>query len=364
MSRAEREQGFTLVEITVAMVVFMIVLSMTYGIATVLVKQSILGTGNGAAAEAAQSQVSGLEQYLRGTISPADAIAASTKVVPGVATTTVGGVTITLTVWASTSWLLANGTSESVISTLATDGSSSATGDVISLSMSGPACGTLSSSSGTQGSGGGPQFTYTSSTTAGSCTLTATESQHSLQATQVITQTPSSPCSAASGAVVSAQDYALEICAVPPPSPNSQAASCTSSNFAGPATTCPQLYQISIDPTSCSPLDQCTLEVQNLTVTKNPTVFTFTDFRCNSACLYDIQHTTGHEGNGASPSFPYLFTYYDSNGAQIDGSTPSAVRSVQLDLEALTLPANPGRPQWTEIRDTVWLAGAAQSKTS
>lgn len=71
--RETAEGGFTLTEMAVALMVLGIVIAMTYGIATTLVKQVASGTATGAGAETAQQQVVVLEQYLNGAITPANA---------------------------------------------------------------------------------------------------------------------------------------------------------------------------------------------------------------------------------------------------------------------------------------------------
>ncbi|MHB8438067.1 MAG: PulJ/GspJ family protein [Acidimicrobiales bacterium] len=249
------EGGYTLVELMVSMMVLAIVITMTWFIANQLVKISVHGTINGQAAEAAQSQIGILDQYLRGAISPTNA---ATEY-PGIS----------------------------------------------NLCSGGPG-----------GSG---------------------------------------------TALQSANDYQLELCTAPQ-SPTA----CTSGNAASAYTACPQLYLITVDSTTCSTsYGECTVEIKDMTVSSNPVVWSLATFRCPSTCQSDLG-SPKNEGNGASPSYPYLLTYYDSTGTnQVTGTNVSVVQSVHLDLEVLASPPAPVTASqiFTEISDSVWLPGAATPGT-
>lgn len=159
-------------------------------------------------------------------------------------------------------------------------------------------------------------------------------------------------------AVQAAYDYQLELCTAP-----SSHVTCSSSNSTSTGTQCPQLYEIKV--ASCSATNsECNLEIQDMSVNVNgvnPIIWTLSTFRCPSACQSDVT-TPAYQGNGASPSFPYLFQYYDSTGTtQWNGSSPSSIQSVHLDLENLTSsPSETVSTQaYTEIDEAVWLTGAA-----
>jgi prepilin-type N-terminal cleavage/methylation domain-containing protein len=257
------ESGFTLTEMAVALMVLAIVMTMTYAIATTLLKQTASGTATGVSAEAAQSQMVVLEQYLNGAITPA------------------------------------NADTETGLSSL--------------------------------------------------CSGTGISSTQAVQ---------------------TAYDYALELCTAP-----FDRNSCTSSNQSSLNTSCPQLYLLYVDKTTCTTSGQCTLKILDLSTSTPSAVSTWGLFRCSTACQSDLETVSssgvvtppvneglGHLGNGTTPSFPYLFTFYDSTGThQVDGSTPSAIQSIHFDAEALNVPASPifSAQKYTEITDGVWLTGAA-----
>ena len=258
MRRRRSEGGFSLPEVIVGMTVLLVVMSMTYLIATQLVKQAVVGAATGVSSETAQSQVVILEQYLHGAVSPANA-----------------------------------------------------------------------------------QTEYPSL----------------------------SPCSGAPSSTTAVQyayDYFLELCTARP-----SAVACTAGTLTSANTSCPQLYLLTVDSSSCaSSYNKCTLKVQNLSASGTPTVFTSTIFRCASTCRDDLGSGTTppstHEKHSASPAFPYLFTYYSSDGTtQLDGSSASGVQSVHLDLQMLNVPTAlaSGTQSYTEISDAVWLAGAATPQT-
>ena len=260
------EDGFTVVEVVVACMMMAIVMTMTYLIATTMVKQTVQGAAAGVSSETAQAQMATIDGYLRGAVSPANA-----------------------------------------------------------------------------------QFVYGISSL---CTSTL----------------PGGASPTSSTAVQEAYDYYLVLCAAPP---RSSAYSCTSANAATSATSCPHLYLLYVSSSSCSgTYNQCTLAIKDLTVSSTPTVFSSTLFRCSSTCRSDLGSTgalpSSHEAGGASPSFPYLFTYYDSSGTtQLTGSTTSAVQSIHVDMQVLNSPPARARATqtYTEMTDGVWMAGAATPQT-
>ena len=172
-----------------------------------------------------------------------------------------------------------------------------------------------------------------------------------------------SPCGGAGNAVQQAYDYSLELCAAPP-----RADPCTAANWqSNPAgSACPQLYELAVaGQGSCSTDNVCTLSIQDLSVTGSPVVWQTSAFRCPSSCQADLGTGSGHqEQNGADPPFPYLFSYYGANGAQVTGATPSAVQSIEIDMQILVAPVGGNdNKTYTELRDTVWLAGASSPST-
>jgi prepilin-type N-terminal cleavage/methylation domain-containing protein len=257
------ERGFTLTEMAVSLMVLMIVMTMTYVIATTLVKQVANGTSTGASAEAAQSQMVVFEQYLDGAITPTNADA------------------------------------ETGLSSLC---SASGVG--------------------------------------------------------------------ANQAVQDSYDYALELCTAP-----FDRNSCSSSNQSSLSTSCPQLFLLYVDKTTCTTAGQCTFKIVDLATSSPSVVYSAQTFRCPATCQSDLETVSsngaitapnnsgnGHEGNGTAPSFPYLFTFFDSTGThQVDGTSSAAIQSIHLDLEALNVPVSPvsSAQRYTEINDGVWLTGAA-----
>ena len=260
------EDGFTVVELVVACMMLSIVMTMTYLIATTMVKQTVQGAASGVSSETAQAQMATVDGYLRGAVSPANA-----------------------------------------------------------------------------------QFVYGISSL---CTGTL----------------PGGASVTSSTAVQEAYDYYLLLCSAPP---RSAAYGCTSANAATTATSCPHLYLLYASSSSCSAgYNECTLAIKDLTVGSSPTVFSATAFRCTSTCRSDLGSTSAlpssHEASGASPSFPYLFTYYDSTGTtQVTGSSTSSVQSIHIDMQVLNSP--PARAtstqSYTEMTDGVWMAGAATPQT-
>lgn len=248
-------------EVLLASLVLAIVISMTYVIATTLVKQVSNGTATGVSAETAQTEMVVFEQYLNGAITPSNA-------------DTETGLTS-----------LCNG---------------------------------------------------------------ATQTQ----------------------AVQDSYDYALELCTAP-----FDRISCTSANQASTNTSCPQLFLMYVDSSTCTSSGQCTFKILDLATNPPSVVYTATTFRCPSTCQSDLETVTstgaitpptnagsGHLGNGATPMFPYLFTFYDNTGThQVDGTSPASIQSIHLDTEALNIPVSPvsSAQKYTEISDGVWLTGAA-----
>ena len=265
MSAHGPEEGFTVVELVVACMMMAIVMTMTYLIATTMVKQTVQGAAAGVSAETAQSQMATIDGYLRGAMTPANA--------------------------------------------QAINGVNSCTGTL---------------------PGGGSVNTST--------------------------------------AVQEAYDYFLVLCSAPP---RSSGLTCTSANATSAATACPHLYLLYVSSSSCTTsYNECTLKIKDLTVSSTPTVFSSTLLRCTSACRGDLGSTSAlpsaHEASGASPTFPYLFAYYKSDGTtQTDGSTLSLVQSVHADMEILNSPPviATSTQGYTEMTDGVWMAGAATPQT-
>lgn len=189
------------------------------------------------------------------------------------------------------------------------------------------------------------------------------------------------PCGSASApspttAVQAAYDYYLELCSAP-----SNKTACTSSNVTSQNTSCPHLYVVFVDGSTCtSSLNQCTLKVVDLSATSpsKPTVFSATTFRCTSSCRSDLSSsassTTGltYEASGTSPSFPYLFGYYTgtynpgSPSSNLwSGSGLASILVAQLDMQTLATPVAKATStqRYTELSDAVWLAGAATPGT-
>ncbi|MHB8680491.1 MAG: PulJ/GspJ family protein [Acidimicrobiales bacterium] len=162
-----------------------------------------------------------------------------------------------------------------------------------------------------------------------------------------------------STAVQVVDDYQLELCTAP-----ANSTSCTSSNATSQDTACPQLYMIEVDSNTCSTTwGECTLKIIDESVTVNgvnPVVWSTTTLRCDSTCQGDL----GTKQNGTPSAVPLLFTYYDSTGTT-KTYTPSLVQSIKVDMEELAAPpARATQTQiYTEITDTVWLAGAATPLT-
>jgi prepilin-type N-terminal cleavage/methylation domain-containing protein len=253
------EAGFSLVELAVATAVLGVVMVMVFFSATQVVRTTVRGTANGVAAETAQSQMTSLEQYLRGAISPVNAAVEYPAVSP-----------------------------------------------------------------------------------------------------QPCANAPVS----ASTAVQYAYDYQLQLCSAP-----ARPLACTSATVSTVGSECPQWYLVSVDssPASCVKSNQCTLKVQDLSVTGSPVVFQSTVLRCPATCRSDLgsSTTSNEQAYGTSPSSPYLFAYFNSAGSQIKGSSTTSIQSVTLDFQVLALPAPPaGATQtFTELSDTVWLTGAAAPQT-
>ena len=266
MTAQAPEDGFTVVELVVATMMMAIVLTMTYLIATTMVKQTVQGAAAGVSSETGQSQMATIDGYLRGAMTPTTA-----------------------------------------------------------------------------------QFVYG---IASLCTGTL----------------PGGASASSSTAVQEAYDYYLVLCTAPP---RSASLTCTAANAASAATSCPQLYLLDVRSGSCTAsVNACTLEIRDLSVTSRPTVFSSSVFRCTSTCRSDLGSTTslpaGHETSGAAPAFPYLFTYYKSDGTtQTDGSTLSLVQSVHVDMQVLSAPpAQATATQaYTELTDGIWMAGAATPQT-
>lgn len=259
MKREAPEAGFTLVEVTVATAILAVVMVMVFFSATQVVKTTVRGTANGVASVTAQSQMTALEQYLRGAVSPLNA---------------------------------------------------------------------------------------------------------ALEYPAVSPQPCASPPVSASTAVQYAYDYRLQLCSAP-----ARPQACTSANVGTAGSECPQWYLVSVDSSAstCTRTNQCTLKVQDLSVTGSPVVWQSTVFRCPAACRSDLgsSATTNEEANGTNPSSPYLFAYFNSTGAQIQGSSTTSIQSVTLEEQVLALPAPPAASQqtYTDLSDTVWLTGAAAPQT-
>ena len=253
------EAGFSMVEMAVATAVLAVVMVMVFFSATQVVRITVRGTANGVAAETAQLQMTVLEQYLRGAISPANAAVEYPAVSP---------------------------------------------------------------------------------------------------------QPCSSPPVSPSTAVQYAYDYQLQFCSAP-----ARPLACTSATVNTAGSECPQWYLVSVDstPSSCALSNQCTLKVQDLSATGSPVVWQSTILRCPSTCRSDLGSSTtaNEEANGTNPSSPYLFAYFNSAGAQIKGSSTTSIQSIALDLQDLALPAARANTTqtYTELSDTVWLAGAAAPQT-
>ena len=96
----------------------------------------------------------------------------------------------TVSVSANPSSISANGTDTSTITVTVTDADGNGVaGDAITLAMSGAACGTLNSTTGTTNSSGQATFTYTASHTTGNCVITATEGDTGASNSTTVTQT-------------------------------------------------------------------------------------------------------------------------------------------------------------------------------
>jgi hypothetical protein len=249
----------TLVEVTVATAILAVVIVMVFFSATQVVRVTIRGTANGVASVTAQSNMTALEQYLRGAVSPLNA---------------------------------------------------------------------------------------------------------ALEYPGISPQPCASPPVSASTAVQYAYDYQLQLCSAPA---RPQACTSTTVNTAG--SECPQWYLVSVDASasSCTRSNQCTLKIQDLSVSGSPVVWRSTVYRCASACRGDLgsSATANEEANGVSPSSPYLFAYFNSAGTQIKGSSITSIQSITLEEQVLALPAPPASsPQtYTDLSDTVWLTGAAAPQT-
>lgn len=180
--------------------------------------------------------------------------------------------------------------------------------------------------------------------------------------------TPTAPCSSApvssSLAVQYAYDYQLQLCSAP-----AHANGCTSANVNSQGSGCPQWYLISVStsPSTCASNNQCKLQIQDLSITGSPIVWHADSFRCNSTCQADVgsDPTNNEQKNGASPAFPYLFSYYNASSALIKGNDNNHIQSVWLDMQVVSTPAGPTQNAqiYTELRDTVWLTGAATPQT-
>jgi hypothetical protein len=98
-----------------------------------------------------------------------------------------------VTVSATPSSIPANGLSTSAVQATVTNGGTAVAGDTVSFSVGSAspagACGTVSPTTGTSDVAGHASTTYTSSHTAGTCVVTATESAQSQSGTATITQT-------------------------------------------------------------------------------------------------------------------------------------------------------------------------------
>ena len=92
---------------------------------------------------------------------------------------------------ASPTSLLANGTSTSMVTAtiMQSDGSPAVNDSVSFLTSGGASCGTIAGSPALTNASGNATVTYTASTTAGTCVITATEAVNSLSAAVTITQT-------------------------------------------------------------------------------------------------------------------------------------------------------------------------------
>lgn len=173
-----------------------------------------------------------------------------------------------------------------------------------------------------------------------------------------------SPPVSSSTAVQYAYDFRLQLCSAP-----ARSQACTSTTVNRTGSGCPQWYLISVDSTAstCTRINQCTLAIQDLSVTGSPVVWQSTVYRCPSICQVDLgsSATANEEANGTTPSSPYLFTYFNSAGTQIKGSSTTGIQSVMLEEQVLALPAGAASAQqsYTDLSDTVWLTGAAAPQT-
>jgi prepilin-type N-terminal cleavage/methylation domain-containing protein len=253
------EAGFTMIEVAVASAILAVVMVMVFFSATQVVKTTIRGTANGVASVTAQSQMTALEQYLRGAVSPANA---------------------------------------------------------------------------------------------------------ALEYPTVSPQPCAGPPVSASTAVQYAYDYQLQLCSAP-----ARPQACTSANVNAAGSECPQWYLVSVDSsaTTCTRVSQCTLKVQDLSVTGSPVVWKSTVYRCPTACQGDLgsSTSTNEEANGVSPATPYLFAYFNSAGTQIKGSSTTSIQSIAVEEQVLAIPAPPtaSMQTYTDLSDTVWLTGAAAPQT-
>ena len=108
----------------------------------------------------------------------------------GITTTGLAATTDTVTVVANPPTVSATGTATAAITATVRTGSGALVGgDTVDVTASGTACGTLAPASATTGSTTGQaQVTYTASTAAGTCTITATELDQRQSGTAAITQ--------------------------------------------------------------------------------------------------------------------------------------------------------------------------------
>ncbi len=179
------------------------------------------------------------------------------------------------------------------------------------------------------------------------------------QAAGVTSPAPCSGAASSGTAVQSFSDYQLELCTAPP-----RSATCTQANVDQVGSGCPQLYSISVDPSQCSSSNQCTLEIEDMSVAGTPVVWENSAFRCPSHCQADAK-TSGELALGSPPSFPYLFTYYSVSGGNLTELTPDSTPStwlpsnvgyITLDVEtAATSTAASSQPIYTELRDSAWI---------
>lgn len=133
-------------------------------------------------------------------------------------------------------------------------------------------------------------------------------------------------------------DFSVTLCTQRPAS-----VGCTSATAKTVFTSCPQLYQLKIAPSTCTS-SACTFQALDLSVTGSPVVYQLTSVRCDASCQSDAT-----SGSNSGLDMPPLFTYLDASGKPT--TSTAKVASVTIDLSVLAHGQH--QQQWTEIRRQV-----------